>query len=49
MVKFIAVIRIKPGYDPEETWQIWTKEHAPRTKKTLGADVKKYTIHQTAE
>jgi len=46
MVKFIAVIRIKPGYDPDETWQIWTKEHAQRTKKTLGADVRKYTIQR---
>jgi len=49
MVKFIAIIRIKPGFDLEETWQLWTKEHAPVSKKGLLPEVRKYTLHRVVK
>ena len=32
MVKFMGIIRLKPGYDPDETWQLWRTEHAANYK-----------------
>jgi hypothetical protein len=49
MVKFLAVIRIKPGYDPDETWKIWVNEHAPVSKKGLSPEVRKYTLHRVVK
>jgi len=49
MVKFLAVIRIKPGYDPDETWKIWVNEHAPVSKKGLLPEVRKYTLHRVVK
>ena len=46
MVKFLAIITLKPEYDPDETWKIWVKEHAPVSKKGLQPEVRKYTLHR---
>jgi hypothetical protein len=48
MVKFIAVIRIKPSYDPDETWEVW-KEHTITAKKILSPELKQYTIHRAVK
>ena len=32
MVKIISTVSLKPGYDPDETYRIWVKEHVPYVK-----------------
>jgi len=49
MVKFLAVIRIKPEYDSDETWKIWVNEHASVSKKGLSPEVRKYTLHRVVK
>jgi len=46
MVKFMGVIRLKPGYDPDETWQLWRTEHATNYKNLAGSELKQYTINR---
>ena len=33
MLKRIRTFGVKPGYDPEETYQLWIKEPVPYSKK----------------
>jgi hypothetical protein len=44
MFKFAAVFAMKPGLDPEETYQIWLKDHVPYVRKTQLPELKKYVI-----
>jgi len=46
MVKFMGVIRLKPGYDPDETWKLWRTEHAEFYKKLARPELKQYTINR---
>lgn len=46
MVKFMGVIRLKPGYDPDETWQLWRTKHAKWYKDLARPELKQYTIHR---
>jgi hypothetical protein len=46
MVKFMGVIRLKLGYDPEETWQLWRTEHARWYKSLALPELKHYTINR---
>lgn len=46
MVKFIGVIRLKPGYDPDETWELWRTKHTEWYKKLARPELKQYTIHR---
>ena len=46
MVKFMGVIRLKPGYDPDETWQLWRTEHATNYKNLARPELKQYTINR---
>jgi len=46
MVKFMGVIRLKPGYDPDETWKLWRTEHATNYKNLARPELKQYTINR---
>ncbi|MBU2535816.1 MAG: hypothetical protein ABIK32_01685 [Chloroflexota bacterium] len=46
MVKFMGVIRLKPGYDPDETWELWRTEHATNFKNLARPELKQYTINR---
>jgi len=46
MVKFMGVIRLKPGYVPDETWELWRTEHADNYKKLARPELKQYTINR---
>jgi hypothetical protein len=35
MIKLISTFGVKAGYDPEETYQLWIKEHVPYIKKLM--------------
>jgi len=46
MVKFMGVIRLKPGYDPDETWQLWRTKHTQWYKNLARPELKHYTINR---
>lgn len=46
MVKFMGVIRLKPGYDPDETWELWRTKHTRWYKRLAQPELKKYTINR---
>jgi hypothetical protein len=35
---------LKRGFDPDETWEVWIKEHAPWARKLLLPEARRYTI-----
>lgn len=43
MVKTISTLSLKPGYDPNETYQIWLKDHVPYVKRN-STGMKRYVI-----
>ena len=49
MVKVISTFGLRPGYDPEETYQLWTKEHVPYIKKTLHPELRGYVIGRVVQ
>jgi len=46
MVKFMGVIRLKPGYDPDETWQLWRTKHTQWYKSLALPELRHYTINR---
>lgn len=45
MVKFLTTFRLKPGFDREESYQLWKEEHVPKFVKMLkGTGARKYVI-----
>ena len=44
MFKFISVFALKPGYDADDTYKLWLKEHAPNVKAIQSPELKKYVI-----
>jgi hypothetical protein len=45
MVKFLTTFRLKPGFDREETFQLWKAEHVPKFVEMLkGTGARKYVI-----
>ena len=46
MVKYISLLRLKPGVDPDETYKLWREEHAPWAKAKLLPEARKYTINR---
>lgn len=44
MIKLISTFGLKPEFDPEETYQLWIKEHIPYVKKTMHPELKGYVI-----
>jgi len=49
MVKYINIFQLKQGYDPEESYQIWIKEHVPYIKKMMKPELKGYIIGRVVE
>jgi len=49
MVKYISIFQLKQGYDAEESYQIWIKEHAPYIKKVMQPELKGYIIGRVIE
>ena len=49
MVKVISTFGLKPGYDPEETYQLWIKEHVPYVKKTMHPELRGYVIGRVVQ
>jgi uncharacterized protein (TIGR02118 family) len=46
MVKFVGLIRLKPGYDPDETWKMWREKHSVWGKSLLHPELKEYHINR---
>jgi len=44
MIKLISTFALKPEYDPEDTYQLWIREHVPYVKKTLLPELQGYVI-----
>jgi uncharacterized protein (TIGR02118 family) len=44
MVKHMSIITLKPGFDPDESYDLWRTSHAPRMKGKLQPELKEYTI-----
>jgi hypothetical protein len=44
MIKIISTFALKSGYDPEESYQLWIKEHVPYVKKTMHPELKGYIV-----
>lgn len=44
MIKLISTFALKDEYDPEETYQLWIKEHIPYVKKMLLPELRGYVI-----
>jgi uncharacterized protein (TIGR02118 family) len=44
MFKLISTFGLKPGYDPEETFKLWKREHVPMIKKLMHPELKGYVI-----
>lgn len=44
MFKIITTFRLKPGFDPEESYQLWIKDHVPFIKKVMKPELKGYVI-----
>ncbi len=44
MVKLITTFRLKPGFDPEESYQLWIEKHAPNVKKRMHPELKEYIV-----
>jgi len=43
MVTYMSIIRLKPGFDPDESYQLWRSKHSTRAKEVLRPELKKYT------
>jgi len=44
MVKYISIFRLKTGYDPQESYQIWMNEHVPYIKKVMSPELTGYVV-----
>ena len=42
MSKVVTLCSAKPGFDIEETYQLWYKNHRPYAKKYLSPELRKY-------
>ncbi len=43
MFKLISTFGLKPGFAPEDTWQLWMKQHVPYIKKIM-PELKGYVV-----
>jgi hypothetical protein len=43
MIKYVSIFRLKPGHDPEESYQLWVNEHVPYVKKMM-PELKGYIV-----
>ena len=44
MIRYVSTLRLKPGFDPEETYRLWEEVHVPWVKKEAAGLLKKYVI-----
>jgi uncharacterized protein (TIGR02118 family) len=44
MVKLITTFRLRPGFDPEESYQLWMEKHVPNVKKRMCPELKGYIV-----
>lgn len=44
MIKLISTFRLKPGFDPDESYQLWMNKHVPYVKKIMHPELKGYVI-----
>jgi hypothetical protein len=44
MVKMVTSFRLKPGFDPEESYQLWLKKHVPYVKTVMSPELKGYVV-----
>jgi len=44
MIRYISSFRLKPGFDPDETYRIWLESHAPAFKEKYAGRLKRYII-----
>lgn len=44
MVRYHGMFGLNRGFDPDETWEVWIKEHAPWARKLMLPEVRRYTI-----
>jgi hypothetical protein len=44
MVKLITTFRLRPGFDPEQSYQLWIEKHVPNVKKRMHPELKAYAI-----
>ena len=49
MFKFVAISRLKSGYDRDETWELWRTKHATWAKDILRPELKQYIIHRVVK
>ena len=44
MVKVVSIFKLKPGFDPEDSYRLWLEEHTVNVKVKLKPELKKYVI-----
>jgi uncharacterized protein (TIGR02118 family) len=44
MVKLITTFRLKTGFDPDESYQLWINKHVPYVKETMSPELKEYIV-----
>jgi len=44
MVKYVSIFRLKPGFNRDESYQLWQDVHAPKVKERLSGLLRKYKI-----
>jgi hypothetical protein len=49
MIKYISIFQLKQDYDPEETYQMWLKEHVPYVKKVMKPELEGYIVGRVVE
>ena len=44
MISFLSTFRIRPGFDPDETYRFWEEKHTLLTKELYKGYARKYVI-----
>ena len=44
MVKLVTMFKLKPDFDPEESYKLWSEIHTAYIKKIFAPELKKYVI-----
>ena len=44
MVKVVSIFKLKPGFDPDDSYRLWLEEHTVYVKAKLKPELKKYLI-----
>ena len=46
MIKFFGIMRLSPGFDPDETWELWKTKYTASGTQVLLPELKKFTINR---